>query len=73
MTGRVREFRAEPDGDLHIHMEDVRRPDVKLVVEIPLGEPWCEMRKEAFSWTNARFPFTRQERPGVQAHATSCC
>lgn len=58
VTGRIHGFWVASDGDLHIHLVDVRDPHVKLVIEVPLGETWCAIRKEAFSWTNVRFPFT---------------
>ena len=59
-TGRVTLVKQEPDGDLHIKLVDEDGEDgpVNLVVEVPLGEPWCEIRKEVLSWTNRKIPFS---------------
>jgi hypothetical protein len=57
VTGRIDKVRVEDDGDLHIVMNNVNGRAGGIVVELPLGPTWCEMRKKVFSWTNARFPF----------------
>ena len=58
LTGRVTLVKIEPDGDLHIQLvdENAADGDVNVVVEVPFGEPWCEIRKEVFSWTSQTFP-----------------
>lgn len=58
LTGRVISIGAESDGDLHLVLVDSEgdKPG-RVVVELPLGARWCDMRKEAFSWTNVVFPF----------------
>jgi hypothetical protein len=55
VTGRVTKVKVEDDGDLHLSLEDLSKPG-RVVVEIPLGERWCELRKKVFSWSDARFP-----------------
>ena len=58
VTGKVTLVRAEPDGDLHIQMvdADANGDAVNIVVEIPNGSKWCEIRKTVFGWTNVKFP-----------------
>jgi hypothetical protein len=56
VTGRVEKIKAEDDGDVHIELANVDGKPGAIVVELPLGPAWCEMRKTAFSWTGARFP-----------------
>jgi hypothetical protein len=29
-----------------------------LLEEVPFDEPWCDIRKEVFSWTTRTFPFS---------------
>ena len=62
LTGRVTLVKIEPDGDLHIQLvdENAQDDDVNVVVEVPFGHPWCNIRKEVFSWTNQTFPFQTQ-------------
>jgi len=55
VTGRIEKVRVEDDGDLHIEMKEVGA-NASIVVELPLGPRWCEMRKTVFSWTDATFP-----------------
>jgi len=57
VTGRIEKVRVEDDGDLHVEIKDVGN-DAGIIVELPLGPRWCEMRKTVFSWTDARFPLT---------------
>ena len=57
VTGRIEKVKVEDDGDIHIEMKDIGA-DASIVVQLPLGPPWCEMRKTVFSWTNATFPLT---------------
>jgi len=56
VTGRVEKIKAEDDGDIHIELANLDGKSGAIVVELPLGPAWCEMRKTAFSWTRARFP-----------------
>jgi hypothetical protein len=60
-TGRIEKIKTEDDGDIHIELRDVSG-DATVVVEIPLGPRWCEMRKTVFSWTNATFPLSGRMR-----------
>ncbi len=57
VTGRVDKIKVEPDGDVHIDLKEVGS-DAAIVVELPLGPRWCEMRTTVFSWTDAKFPLT---------------
>ncbi len=61
VTGRIEKIRTEDDGDIHIEMKDVGA-DAGIVVELPLGPRWCDMRKTVFSWTDATFPLTGKFR-----------
>jgi hypothetical protein len=58
LTGRVVDLGVEPDGDLHMALQDATgdNPGI-VVVEVPEGPLWCEIRKTVFSWTGAQFPF----------------
>jgi hypothetical protein len=56
VTGRVETVRIEDDGDLHIVLRNADAQHGGIVVELPLGPRWCEMRKTVFSWTDAHFP-----------------
>jgi hypothetical protein len=56
VTGRIDKVRIEDDGDVHIEMKNVDGKPGGIVVELPLGPHWCEMRKTVFSWTDVRFP-----------------
>ena len=62
VTGRVTLVKIEPDGDLHIQLvdENAEDDDVNVVVEVPFGHPWCDIRKVVFGWTNQTFPFQTQ-------------
>ena len=71
LTGRVTLVKQEPDGDLHIQLVDdgAQDDDVNVVVEVPFGEPWCDIRKEVFSWTSQTFPFrTGGKKLTLQKH-----
>src|SRR2546430_1489732 len=57
-TGRGETVRNENDGGLHLVIENTEGQRSGIVVELPLGPRWCEMRKTVFSWTNARFPIS---------------
>jgi hypothetical protein len=57
VTGRIDKVKAEDDGDIHIVLRDVS-DNAGIVVEIPLGPRWCELRKLVFSWTDAQFPLS---------------
>src|SRR5689334_6459429 len=71
LTGRVSLVKLEVDGDLHIQLVDAsaKDDDVNVVVEVPFGETWCDVRKEVFSWTNQKFPFqTAGKKFALQKH-----
>jgi hypothetical protein len=57
VTGRIEKVKVEDDGDIHIEMKELGA-NASVVVELPLGPRWCDMRKTVFSWTNATFPLT---------------
>jgi len=57
LTGRVVAMKVEADGDLHIELQDATGDNLGIVVvEIPLGPQWCDIRTKVFSWTRTRFP-----------------
>jgi hypothetical protein len=58
VTGRIDNVRIEDDGDIHIVLGNADGHAGGIVVELPLGPRWCEMRKTVFSWTNAHFPLS---------------
>jgi hypothetical protein len=58
VTGKVEKVRIEDDGDVHIELKNANGRPGGIVVELPLGETWCAMRKMAFSWTDAHFPIS---------------
>src|SRR5437868_11042928 len=58
VTGRVEKVRIEDDGDVHIELRNVDGRPGGIMVELPLGETWCAMRKMVFSWTDAQFPIS---------------
>ena len=70
VTGRINLVRIEDDGDLHVVMGNVDGQHGDIVVELPLGPRWCEMRKTVFSWTNARFPISpgREDKFALVQH-----
>lgn len=74
ITGRLKKVRTEDDGDLHIVLADADddKPG-EVVIEIPLGERWCALRKTVFSWTDAIFPFPTTRAPFrlVQNHVVT--
>ena len=58
LTGRVVAVKVEADGDLHIELSDATGDKQGIVVvEIPLGPQWCDIRTTVFSWSPTRFPF----------------
>jgi len=58
LTGRVVAMKVEADGDLHIELSDATGDKQGIVVvEIPLGPQWCDIRTTVFGWTPTRFPF----------------
>src|SRR6266567_339023 len=58
LTGRVVDIRVEADGDIHVALKDATGNKVGTVgVEIPVGQKWCKIRQQVFSWTNGKFPF----------------
>jgi hypothetical protein len=58
LTGRVIDAKVEPDGDIHIALEDATGNAVGTVSsEIPVGPKWCEIRQTVFDWATQKFPF----------------
>jgi hypothetical protein len=58
VTGRVVAVKVEADGDLHIALSDATGDKQGIVVvAIPLGPQWCDIRTTVFSWSPTRFPF----------------
>jgi hypothetical protein len=57
LTGRVVAVKVEPDGDLHLAVQDATgdKPGT-VVVEVPPKPKWCEIRNTVFGWTRTRFP-----------------
>jgi hypothetical protein len=57
LTGRVVAVKVEADGDLHIALQDAtgNKPGI-VVVEVPPGAQWCDIRTTVFGWTRTRFP-----------------
>ncbi len=70
VTGLVVAVKVEADGDLHIELQDATGDNLGIVVvEIPLGLQWCDIRTIVFSWTPTRFPFqTRSTKKLKVAH-----
>ena len=62
VTGRVTHVKIESDGDLHVQLLDASAPlrttSGYLVVEIPEGAPWCQLRAQVLGWTDVAFPLT---------------
>ncbi len=62
VTGKVTQVRAEPDGDLHIMLADKDGPgNLNVVVEVPLGDMWCDIRKRCL--TGLRLNFLSPVKP----------
>jgi hypothetical protein len=38
--------------------KDAKDGDVNVVVEVPVGEKWCEIRQQVFGWTTTKLPTT---------------
>ena len=58
LTGRVVAVKVEADGDLHIELSDATGDKQGIVVvKIPLGPQWCDIRTTVFSWSPTRLPF----------------
>jgi hypothetical protein len=60
LTGRLTVAKAEADGDIHLMLQDVSGSGPEVVVEIPLGEPWDQIRTRFFNEfaPDQKFPFT---------------
>ena len=72
VTGKVTQVRAEPDGDLHIMLADKDGPgNLNVVVEVPLGDMWCDIRKKVFDWTEVKFPLTSKTLKLNREHVVS--
>ena len=48
---RIVAIKLEKDGDLHIEVENVAGSSGRVVVELPCGPAWCEMRRHVVEWT----------------------
>lgn len=68
VTGKVERLKVEDDGDVHIELSDVGGKGGWIVVELPLGPRWCEIRKTAFSWTSAHFPIFPGREETIRLH-----
>jgi hypothetical protein len=62
VTGRVVRVQVEDDGDLHVVMQNTDGRRGRIVVELPVGRPWCKLRAAVFAWTNARFTLFPRDR-----------
>jgi hypothetical protein len=49
VTGRVVRVEVEDDGDLHVVMESTDGRRGRIVVELPVGRPWCKLRAAVFA------------------------
>jgi hypothetical protein len=59
LTGRVAGLTVEVDGDIHIALQDANGGRVgTVIVEIPVGRKWCQIRQAVFGWTTQSFPFS---------------
>jgi hypothetical protein len=58
LTGEIRYARLEDDGDIHLQLADQGKgPDAKTAsVEIPVGEPWCAIRRQLFALLDVTLP-----------------
>jgi len=56
VRGYVTLVKCEPDGDLHVQLEDDDQQGAQCVVEVPVGEAWDSIRREVFSWAEVKFP-----------------
>src|SRR5947209_13878431 len=70
LRGRVEKVRMEDDGDVHIELRNADGRPGGIVVELPLGETWCAMRKMVFSWTDVQFPVSpgREDKFALLQH-----
>jgi hypothetical protein len=50
---RIVAIKIEADGDLHVEVENTSGGGPRVVVELPCGPAWCEMRKHVVEWTKA--------------------
>jgi hypothetical protein len=67
VTGRVTHVKAEPDGDLHVQLADTAGT---VVVEVPLGPPWCALRATVLGWTTSTLPFRTSRDLPLRVHPT---
>jgi hypothetical protein len=65
---RIVAMKLEADGDLHIEVENVTGGSGRVVVELPCGETWCEMRKHVVEWTKANSVLQRGKLSPVSPH-----
>jgi hypothetical protein len=58
LRGHVVDVLVEADGDIHVALKDPTGNKTGTVgVEVPVGDKWCKIRKEVFSWVRVTFPF----------------
>lgn len=62
-------MKLEDDGDLHIEVENTGGASGRVVVELPCGPTWCEMRKHVIEWTKTNSVVKRKTaQPVVSPH-----
>lgn len=65
---RIVAMKLEEDGDLHIEVENTTGASGRVVVELPCGETWCEMRKHVVEWTKGSWVLKRGKLSTVSPH-----
>ena len=56
VTGRIIMVRLEDDCDMHILLGDATGTrQGKVIVEIPKGPQWCDLRQRVFGWMGENF------------------
>src|SRR4051812_8514410 len=65
---RIDKMMLEKDGDLHIEVVNTDGRPGRVVVELPCGETWCEMRKHVIEWTRANSVLQRGKLKPVSPH-----
>jgi len=60
VTGQVIDVRTQADGDIHFELRDATGTKRgHILAEVPVGRPWCDLRKVVFSWTTKGTRFRR--------------
>lgn len=65
---RIVAMKLEDDGDLHIEVENADGRPGRVVIELPCGATWCEMRKHVVEWTKANIVLKRGRLSTVSPH-----